>query len=230
MLTTKINNTTGFIVNSILFFLIWFVVYFYFIVPQTDIDLILSNMLVKCSDILLSFLGFETYSSYTEGMVIIALKGTDGNGVWIGNNCNGLNLFALFTFYCLSFSKEKEIRLKRLITNWIPVVFSIAIIIFFYNINYTLNIFLNFMLISSFLFICLNKLNLKKLLFLISGIFIIHLVNIIRTSALTYMEKEYREYLDFNHNYTFQLIVYGVVFILWYYWTVKFILKNESKK
>jgi exosortase/archaeosortase family protein len=53
------------------------------------------------------------------------------------------------------------------------------------------------------------------------GILIIHLLNIIRVIALTLLAYKAPEYLDFNHTYTFTILVYSVVFILWMIWALK---------
>jgi exosortase family protein XrtF len=53
------------------------------------------------------------------------------------------------------------------------------------------------------------------------GIIAIHLINIVRVSILTLIAKDHAAYLDINHNYTFTIIVYSFVFILWYWWAIK---------
>lgn len=58
--------------------------------------------------------------------------------------------------------------------------------------------------------------------FIISGVIIIHLVNALRVSGLTIIAAKWPQYLDFNHNVTFQVIVYGVIFLMWYFWVQKF--------
>lgn len=229
MLNKEVNNITTFIINGLLFFICWSILYKFLLAPYTNIDLNLSTFLVTCSDYMLSLFGYTTQTQTTEGMVIIALKGTDGNGVWVGNNCNGLSLFALFSFYCFSFPKSKNIPSITLVKNWSLIISSTILILSFYNANIYLNYLLTGLLLLSLGYFVWNELNSKKLIFVIIGLFSIHLVNVFRTSALTIMEKDYREHLDFNHTYTFQIIVYGVVFYLWYLWASKFILTNEKK-
>lgn len=60
-----------------------------------------------------------------------------------------------------------------------------------------------------------------KFWFIPLGLFIIHLLNIIRVIALVFVAYKAPEYLDFNHTYTFTIFVYSVVFILWMIWTMK---------
>ena len=62
----------------------------------------------------------------------------------------------------------------------------------------------------------------KKLIFIPIGILIIHFLNIIRIALLTYISAVNPYILDFNHNITFQLFIYGSMLALWYLWIVKF--------
>lgn len=68
-----------------------------------------------------------------------------------------------------------------------------------------------------------------KLWFIPAGMLIIHIVNAIRISALTIIEAKWPMYLDFNHNVTFQVIIYGVIFLMWYIWVQKFSNINLKK-
>ena len=58
----------------------------------------------------------------------------------------------------------------------------------------------------------------KKLIFIPIGILIIHFLNIIRIALLTYISAVNPYILDFNHNITFQLFIYGSMLALWYLW------------
>ena len=61
----------------------------------------------------------------------------------------------------------------------------------------------------------------KKLWFIPMGMIIIHLVNVIRITALALIVTIDYDLLQFNHDYTFQLLVWGTVFLLWYKWINK---------
>jgi exosortase family protein XrtF len=50
------------------------------------------------------------------------------------------------------------------------------------------------------------------------GILLISILNILRIVALSLIVIYAPEYLDFNHKYTFTIIVYGFVIALWLYW------------
>ena len=62
----------------------------------------------------------------------------------------------------------------------------------------------------------------KKLIFVPLGILIIHILNITRIALLTYISAVNPYILDFNHNITFQLFIYGSMLALWYLWIIKF--------
>lgn len=65
------------------------------------------------------------------------------------------------------------------------------------------------------------------------GSIIIFVVNVLRAVILCLIKIHYPLYLDFNHRYTFAIMVYAVIFFLWFIWINKFsILKgrlNENK-
>jgi exosortase family protein XrtF len=66
----------------------------------------------------------------------------------------------------------------------------------------------------------------KKLWFIPMGIIIIHIANVLRVSALALISFYAPTYLEFNHTYTFTIIVYGIIFLLWMWW-VKISLNNK---
>jgi exosortase family protein XrtF len=54
-----------------------------------------------------------------------------------------------------------------------------------------------------------------KLLFVGVGILFIHILNVLRVVALALVVKYHPEQLDFHHSYTFTLLVYAFIFLLW---------------
>jgi len=57
-----------------------------------------------------------------------------------------------------------------------------------------------------------------KLWYIPAGTALLFFLNIIRISVLAYMVKASPEWLSFNHDYTFTILIYSVVFLLWYIW------------
>lgn len=64
----------------------------------------------------------------------------------------------------------------------------------------------------------------NKILFVVVGLFIIVIVNILRTAGLAYLFDSHPKIAPFAHHYLYKLITYAVIFLLW----VKFV-KIEQK-
>jgi exosortase family protein XrtF len=62
----------------------------------------------------------------------------------------------------------------------------------------------------------------KKAWFIPLGILIIHFINVLRSAGLALIQFRSPESLDFNHHYTFTIIVYSIIFMLWIFWVNKF--------
>ncbi len=67
-----------------------------------------------------------------------------------------------------------------------------------------------------------------KLWFIPAGLVAIHLLNVLRVMGLAIIVLINEDWLAFNHDYTFTLIVYAFVFFLWWLWTKKFAPSNLS--
>lgn len=68
----------------------------------------------------------------------------------------------------------------------------------------------------------------KTVLFIISGVLLIHILNVFRIAFLTMGLLHYKEYEVLMHDIIFPLFIYGVVFGLWVIWINKF--SNHAKK
>lgn len=71
-----------------------------------------------------------------------------------------------------------------------------------------------FLLFASFVIIFTGK-AWFKLLYIILGIIIIHLLNVLRIVALDIIVLYQPSTLDFHHSYTFTLLIYLFIFFLW---------------
>ena len=69
---------------------------------------------------------------------------------------------------------------------------------------------------------CLKSRWFFKLIFIPIGIFILHLLNVMRVASLTYIAAVNPKILDFNHNITFQIIIYSAMLLLWLFFIKKF--------
>ena len=59
-------------------------------------------------------------------------------------------------------------------------------------------------------------------LFILAGVFIIHILNVIRIALLASALYHYPQYEHLLHGVIFPLFIYGVVFALWVIWVQKF--------
>ena len=70
----------------------------------------------------------------------------------------------------------------------------------------------------------------SKLWFIPLGIIGIYLINTLRAAVLAVIQLKAPEHLDFNHHYTFTIIVYSFIFGLWMMWVNKFSAFNAQSK
>jgi len=62
----------------------------------------------------------------------------------------------------------------------------------------------------------------KTFLYIVVGIILIHILNVIRIVLLTMAIDRYPEQEHVLHGVIFPLFIYGVVFLLWVLWVQKF--------
>ena len=131
----------------------------------------ISITLANQSNFLLNIFGYETLLEIQNEIVITKIIGNDfDHGVWIGEPCNGVKLFGVFSIFIIAFPGNIKNKLW-----YIPI-----------------------------------------------GIIIIHFINVIRIAILTIISSKNPSILDFNHNITFQVIVYSFILVLWFIWIKKY--------
>ena len=164
--------------------LLWFFFYHYlykiddFLNLEIDLLTNFSSLLSNQSNSLLSFFKFRTTTEVHGDMVITKILDYPfSHGVWIGEPCNGIKIFGLFTIFIIAFKGR----------------------------------------------------SFDKLWFIPIGIIVLHFINVIRVAILTYISATNPYILDFNHNITFQLILYLSMLGLWYWWIIQFSKINEAK-
>jgi exosortase family protein XrtF len=164
----KLPPILKFLINALLLYLAWYLIYELWLHPLRFVDLWVIDNIISTSKIFLILLGFEVIPEvYDASFRTIGVDGT--HGVWIGDSCNGLTIFALFTGFIVAYPGSIKL----------------------------------------------------KLLYIPFGILTIHLLNIIRVTALSIILLYAPEKLDFNHSYTFTTIMYAYIFLLWYWWASK---------
>jgi exosortase family protein XrtF len=146
----------------------WKMLYEWVIHPWGVLDTLVINDSSLWAIWALDTLGFETFQGTHETIRTIGIQGT--HGLWIGDPCNGLTLFALFSLFIVAYPGNWKHKLW-----YIPV-----------------------------------------------GVTLIHMLNIVRIAALCIITQKSPEMLDFNHTYLFQILMYGFIFLMWYFWIKKF--------
>lgn len=166
----------AFVLYFILLYSAWYFINEYRLFGVGFLDeKIVENLIDSCETIL-DFLGYNliNFSKFRGGHRAFGIDGS--NGVYIGNPCNGLSLFVLFSVFIIVYP-------------------------------------------SSFR---------QKIWVLLGGLVFIHLLNILRITALSLISYYKPEYLMFNHTYTFTGMMYLVIFGIWYYW-IKYLDKIPNK-
>lgn len=156
-----------FIVLFIVLYLFWLMLYEWVIHPWGKLDTVVINDSSLWTAYVLELMGYESFISDNATIRTVGIDGT--HGLWIGDPCNGLTLFALFAIFIVAYPGPWK----------------------------------------------------HKLWFIPAGITVIHFLNVMRITALCIIVLKRPEWLDFNHTYTFQLLMYGFIFGLWWIWIQK---------
>jgi len=80
---------------------LWMMLYEWAIHPWGKLDTLVINDSSLWALWLLKTLGFETFLGDNETIRTIGIAGT--HGLWIGDPCNGLTLFALFSVFIAAY-------------------------------------------------------------------------------------------------------------------------------
>ncbi len=65
----------------------------------------------------------------------------------------------------------------------------------------------------------------RKIKYLLLGILIIHVANLLRCAGLATIVIYIQSYFEFAHHYVFKMIIYGTIFLLWMKYASKLSLK-----
>lgn len=148
----------------------WFLLYESWIHPNGTLDHVLIDSLIELSGWLLTTMGYSLIPEPINAEQIRTIGVDGGSLLWIGDPCNGLSLFAVFSIFMFTYPGP-----------WKHKAWAIPL-----------------------------------------GLLSIHLINTIRIVALCLVVTVDYELLSFNHDYTFYVVVYGWVFVLWWLWSKYF--------
>ncbi|MBL7888538.1 MAG: archaeosortase/exosortase family protein [Bacteroidia bacterium] len=163
------NPTIRFLLTILGLYLLWYILYKTVIQPLNHVDMFVINITISISKWILELFNYTVFTG-TERVI-----GVDGTGgLWIGDNCNGITLFALFTWFIVAY--KGKIKYK------IP--------------------------------------------YILLGIVTIELLNVFRIVGLAILDTISRTWTEFNHTYTFTILIYGYIFLLWMIWVNKYSQKE----
>jgi exosortase/archaeosortase family protein len=149
----------------------WYALYSYVLRPATQLDEWVIHSMVRSTEWFMRAIGWEVLPTFEQGLRCnVGVAGT--GGVHIGDPCDGVVLFALFSIFLLAFPGPAR----------------------------------------------------HKVWFIPAGVAALHLVNIARVIALLFVQYYAPDWLQFNHDYTFTVLVYAIVFALWYLWARAFVI------
>lgn len=143
---------------------VWYFLYNFLLQPYSGIDEAIIRCTTYFSSGILELLGHTTFVEGRE----LRIAGT--SGLWIGDNCNAIALFALFAGFIISFPGDLK----------------------------------------------------SKYWFIPLGLVVIFLLNCLRMVALAIIDTYSREWTEFNHTYTFTVIIYGTIFYMWMIWVNRY--------
>ncbi len=147
----------------------WYLLYERLLHPAGSLDRAVIDNLMWLSGNTLESLGYELIPEPGgDDNRYIGVQG--GSLLWIGDPCNGVSLFAVFSIFLFAYPGPWK----------------------------------------------------HKAWFLPIGLLSIHLLNMLRIVVLCIVVTVDYELLNFNHDYTFYIIVYGWVFGLWYLWVKRY--------
>ena len=150
-----------FLAFGIILYLSWLAIYEWWIHPAEWVDHAVVSNTLSFSQTILGWMGI---SSELEGLRVIKIPGTAG--LFLGDSCNGLSLFALFGIFIIAFPGPIK----------------------------------------------------NKLWFIPAGILLIHVLNIVRIVLLSLILTVSYEWTEFNHTYTFTIVIYLAIFGMWLFW------------
>jgi len=84
-----------------------------------------------------------------------------------------------------------------------------------------------FILYAGFI-ICMPAVMGRKIFFVVAGILLIHVMNIIRCAGITYIILYDPKHADFAHHYIFTFVVYGLIIGLWLIFSQRLGIKNAE--
>ena len=89
---------------------------------------------------------------------------------------------------------------------------------------------LELMILYAGFILCFTGPWLRKLIYIVGGIFALYVANVVRCGFLGWIGIEYPIHFDFAHKYFFNLIIYSIAFVLWVFYVKGLSTKEDAAK
>ena len=162
-----------FLAVGFVLYICWFALYEWWIHPMEWVDKAVIDNTLNMSQKLLEGMGYVVQKNSGR---MLSIQGTPG--LFMGDSCNGISLFALFSIFIIAFPGK---------------------------------------IISKFIFIP-------------AGILAIHLLNVFRVVVLSVIETYSYSWTEFNHTYTFTILIYSFIVWMWLFWINNYSAVRRSTK
>jgi exosortase family protein XrtF len=107
----KKNPVYFFLLKALLLYLFWYLFYELWLHPLGIFDSLIIDNLIKSGEFIITNLGYTLIPEPDPKWAIRTL-GIDGtHGIWIGDPCNGISLFALFTGFVIAYPGPLKTKL-----------------------------------------------------------------------------------------------------------------------
>ena len=156
----KKNPIYGFAFKGIIVYVVWYIFYDLWILPDGRVDEVLSLNIIDVSAGILTLMCFDVFTAFR----VIGID--SASGIEIVNGCNGLAAIGLFLGFIFAYPGNSK----------------------------------------------------KRWLFMVTGIGVIYLVNIMRIVLLSITQVYWNQFFTFTHDYSTTAIFYIVIFIMWVIW------------
>jgi exosortase family protein XrtF len=100
-----------FLITAVLLYVGWYLIYQFYIEPHTKIDYFINTKISAGAVFILEAFGMTTAPFEESYHVIVGLADSFNAGVWIGNECNGLKLFSIFSIFIIAFPGDWKKKL-----------------------------------------------------------------------------------------------------------------------
>ena len=129
-----------------------------------------------------------------------------------------------------SFTTENTLRRKLYGNDWVPITYAT---INFKKSQKVLGIYqacdgLELMVLYAGFIICFSGFWIRKIVFIVSGIIGLFVINILRSGLLGIISLQFPIHFEFAHKYFFNLVVYGFTFLLWMFYISSSKLKSSK--